>query len=113
MNFYLHCLNIKKCTTVIETGANIYGLLNNNELEKKELFLNDISECNINELLDKTKNFIYIFEFNNEIDIIKSLENLNYEEIVYFRVKSLEKRETNDKIILKFLLKKYYNKILK
>ena len=33
MNFYLHCLNIKKCTTVIETGSNIYGLLNNNELD--------------------------------------------------------------------------------
>jgi len=53
----------KDCTSVFETGvrgvvsswANAYGLLNNNS-DQKILFLNDIQECDISELLDKTKN---------------------------------------------------------
>lgn len=52
----------KDCVSVFETGvrgvvsswANAYGLLNNNS-NKKKLFLNDISKCDIGELLDKTK----------------------------------------------------------
>lgn len=52
-----------KCESVFETGvrgvvstwAFTYGLLNNNK-DKKTIFLNDISPCNINELLEKTNN---------------------------------------------------------
>jgi hypothetical protein len=51
-----------KCESIFETGVRgvvsswvlSYGLLNNNK-DKKYIFLNDISQCNINELLDKTK----------------------------------------------------------
>lgn len=52
-----------ECESVFETGVNevisswafAYGLLNNGK-EKKQLFMNDITYCNIDELLNYTKN---------------------------------------------------------
>ena len=51
-----------ECESIFETGvrgcvsswALVYGLLNNNS-DKKQIILNDISSCNINELLECTK----------------------------------------------------------
>jgi hypothetical protein len=58
------CKYASECESVIEFGvrgcvsswAFTYGLLNNNK-QNKTLFLNDIVECDISELLEKTKNF--------------------------------------------------------
>jgi len=68
----------KKCESVFETGvrgcisswALAKGLLENEKSEKK-LFLNDISTCNISELLDSTQNLpIKIdYEWKNNLEI--------------------------------------------
>lgn len=73
----------KNCTSVFETGvrgvvsswANAYGLLNNNS-EKKLLFLNDISECDISELLNKTENLNIDIKYKwcNNLDLDLKLE---------------------------------------
>ena len=44
-------LGVRKC---VSTWSLIYGLLNNNS-DKKSILVNDILECDINELLDATK----------------------------------------------------------
>jgi hypothetical protein len=77
----------KECDSVFETGvrgcvsswAFLYGLLNSNH-HNKRLFLNDISPCNIDELLEVSKKFDNIninyewknnllLEFNERYDI--------------------------------------------
>jgi len=75
----------KKCDSVLETGvrgcvssyALVYGLLNNQK-EKKNILLNDIEECNINDLLHSCNksnvNINYIWKNNLEIDIIENYD---------------------------------------
>ena len=68
-----------ECESVIELGvrgcvsswAFVYGLLNNNNKNLKSLLLNDISPCDIYELLYKTKNLdIKIsYEWINDLDL--------------------------------------------
>jgi hypothetical protein len=67
----------KECDSVFETGvrdcvsswAFLYGLLDNENGVSKRLFLNDIQECNINELLKLSKDFnIHIkYEWKNNL----------------------------------------------
>ena len=68
----------KECETVIECGvrgcisswALVFGLLNNNK-ETKKILLNDKIECDINELLNETKN-LYItinYQWINNLDL--------------------------------------------
>ena len=67
-----------KCESIIELGvrgcisswAFVYGLLQNN-MNKKKILLNDITPCNINELLQKTQNLdIEItYEWINDLDL--------------------------------------------
>jgi hypothetical protein len=69
-----------ECETILETGvrgcvsswALVYGLLNNNSVNKA-IILNDISPCNINELLARTKDLPIIVQYkwvnNLELDI--------------------------------------------
>ena len=71
----------KECDSVFETGvrgcisswAFLYGLLDNNNNEsKKRFFLNDIVNCDINDLLEISKNFDNInvkYEWKNNLDI--------------------------------------------
>jgi hypothetical protein len=69
-----------ECETILETGvrgcisswALVYGLLNNNS-DKKAIILNDISPCNIDELLARTKDLPIIVQYkwinNLELEI--------------------------------------------
>lgn len=69
-----------ECETILETGvrgcvsswALVYGLLNNNSVNKA-IILNDISPCNINELLACTKDLPIIVQYkwvnNLELEI--------------------------------------------
>jgi len=70
----------KECDSVFETGvrgcisswAFLYGLLDNNNESKKRFFLNDIETCDINDLLEISKNFDNIdvkYEWKNNLDI--------------------------------------------
>ena len=75
-----------ECNSILETGvresisswAFLYGLLNNNNSDNKKLILNDIEECNIDVLLDYTKN---IPSLNISYEWISNLE-LNLKENV-------------------------------
>jgi hypothetical protein len=69
-----------ECETILETGvrgcvsswALVYGLLNNNSVNKA-IILNDISPCNIDELLARTKDLPIIVQYkwvnNLELEI--------------------------------------------
>lgn len=67
-----------ECESIIELGvrgvissfAFVYGLLNNNSNNKK-ILLNDISECNINELLSRTKGLKIDIDYKwiNDLDL--------------------------------------------
>jgi hypothetical protein len=77
----------KECDSVFETGvrgcvsswAFFKGLLDGDRKNKKKLFMNDITNCNINELLSISKNFDIeityewknnlLLEFNQNYDI--------------------------------------------
>jgi len=60
----------RECETILETGvrgcvsswALVYGLLNNNS-DNKAIILNDISPCNVDELLARTKNLPIIVQY--------------------------------------------------
>jgi hypothetical protein len=76
-----------ECDSVFETGvrgtvsswAFLYGLLNNNNNSRKKLFMNDINVCNVNEIVEISKNFNIdinyewknnlLLEFNENYDI--------------------------------------------
>ena len=68
-----------QCESIIELGvrgcisswALLNGLLNNNS-DSKNILLNDINECDINELLDLTKdlNINIKYEWINDLDLI-------------------------------------------
>ena len=76
----------KDCESILETGvrgvvsswALSYGLLCNNSQNKRILF-NDISECNIDEILDCLKDL----NINTSFEWVNNL-NLNLNEIHYF-----------------------------
>lgn len=67
------------CESIIELGvrgcvsswAFVYGLLNNNKQNKK-ILLNDIEKCNIDELLDYTKelDIDVNYEWKNDLDLV-------------------------------------------
>ena len=68
----------KECDSVFETGvrgcvsswAFLYGLLNNKSVNNKCLFLNDIDVCDINELLQVSKQFDNVnvtYEWKNNL----------------------------------------------
>jgi ABC-type Fe3+-hydroxamate transport system substrate-binding protein len=67
-----------ECESIIELGvrrvvsswAFVYGLLNNNKT-KKMILLNDINECNIQELVEKTKdlNVEIKYEWKNDLEL--------------------------------------------
>lgn len=57
----------------------------------------------------KLHNFVCIFEFNSKGKIDDKFELMKDQKIVYYRVKSYENREENDKYCLDKLLKKCYN----
>ena len=75
----------KECESVFETGvrgcvsswALAKGLLENEKFEKK-LFLNDISQCNISELLDSTKSLPITVDYkwinNLQLDLPYSVD---------------------------------------
>jgi len=74
-----------ECETIFETGvrgvisswAFVYGLLNNNKPVKK-LLMNDIDECNVDEILQATKNLKinvdYIWKNNLELDLEETFD---------------------------------------
>jgi hypothetical protein len=76
----------KECESVIELGvrgcvsswAFLYGLLNNNKATKK-LLLNDLTECNVNELVNVARslnvdvNYVWIDDLKLEVDGIYDL----------------------------------------
>jgi hypothetical protein len=76
----------KECESVIELGvrgcvsswAFLYGLLNNNKATKK-LLLNDLTECNVNELVNVARslnvdvNYVWINDLKLEVDGIYDL----------------------------------------
>jgi hypothetical protein len=103
-----------KCDSIIETGvrgcvsswALVYGLLNNN-LTKKKILLNDIEKCNIEELLEFTKNLdIKInYEWTNNLNLIID-ENYDMIFIDTWHVYGQLKRELKkfSKIINKYII---------
>ena len=76
----------KKCNSIFEMGirgcvssyALVYGLLNNNQEGKKNILLNDIVECDINDLLSSCNgldiNINYIWKNNLELDITENYD---------------------------------------
>jgi len=72
------CKYAKECESIIECGvrgcvsswALVFGLLNNNR-EIKKILLNDKIECDINELLNETKNLpIEVsYQWKNDLDL--------------------------------------------
>ena len=80
INEHLHTLSkyASECESIFESGvrgcisswAFINGLLNNNSLHKT-LFMNDIDECNINELLSITKDLPMTikYEWKNNLEL--------------------------------------------
>lgn len=76
----------KECDSVLETGvrgcisswAFLYGLLENNNGIKKKFLLNDIYECDINELVEVSKQFEidvkYEWKNNLLLDITESYD---------------------------------------
>jgi hypothetical protein len=81
------CKYANECDSVFETGvrgcvsswAFLYGLLNNNSsVNKKVLFLNDITSCNIEELLSISKNFDIDVKYEWKNNLLLNL-NKNYD----------------------------------
>lgn len=95
------CEYAKQSTSIFETGvrgvvsswAFSYGLLNNG-MDKKLLFLNDIEKCNIEELLEKTKdlNIDIKYKWCNNLDL-KLEENFDITFIDTWHVYGQLKRE--------------------
>ena len=90
-----------KCESIIELGvrgcisswAFVYGLLNNNSVTKKILF-NDINACDINELLNATKNLDIDVKYQwiNDLDLVIT-ENVDMTFIDTWHVYAQLKRE--------------------
>lgn len=90
-----------KCESIIELGvrgcisswAFVYGLLNNNSIHKK-ILLNDINACDINNILDSTKNLdIDVnYQWINDLDLVIT-ENVDMTFIDTWHVYAQLKRE--------------------
>lgn len=107
----------KECDSVFETGvrgcvsswAFLYGLLNNNNNLPKRMFLNDISECNISELLDAnnniTNNVNIKYEWKNNL-LLDFKENYDITFIDTWHVYGQLKRELDifSKITNKYII---------
>ena len=103
----------KECDSVFETGvrgcvsswAFLYGLLQNNT--QKRLFLNDISECNIRELLEVSKQFNInvTYEWKNNL-LLTFNENYDITFIDTWHVYGQLKRELDkfSKITNKYII---------
>jgi len=73
----------QECSSVFETGvrgvvtsyAILFGLINNNSNNKKNILLNDLLECDINEFMEISKPYDisinYIWKNNLEIDFLE------------------------------------------
>lgn len=105
----------KECNSVFETGvrgcvsswAFLYGLLNNNVGHKK-LFLNDITVCNIDELLAVSKKFDNInvkYEWKNNL-LLELNENYDITFIDTWHIYGQLKRELSkfSKITNKYII---------
>jgi hypothetical protein len=106
----------KECNSVFETGvrgcvsswAFLYGLLNNENGVSKKLFLNDINECNIMELLNLANGFNNIsvnYEWKNNL-LLEINENYDITFIDTWHVYGQLKRELNKfaKITNKYII---------
>jgi len=108
------CKYASKCESVIECGvrkcvsswALLYGLLQNNQNNKK-LLLNDISYCNIEELLNNTStlNIEIKYDWSSNLDLIID-SNYDLVFIDTWHVYGQLKRELNKfgKIINKYII---------
>jgi len=106
----------KECDSVFETGvrgcvsswAFLYGLLDNKSTNKKCLFMNDISVCDVEELLHVSKNFDNInvtYEWKNNL-LLDFKENYDITFIDTWHVYGQLKRELNkfSKITNKYII---------
>jgi hypothetical protein len=106
----------KECDSVFETGvrgcvsswAFLYGLLDNKSTNKKCLFMNDISVCDVEELLHVSKNFENInitYEWTNNL-LLDFKENYDITFIDTWHVYGQLKRELNkfSKITNKYII---------
>ena len=95
-----------ECDSILELGvrgcisswAFVNGLLNNNiNNNKKKLFLNDIKNCNIKELLDCTSNtnLIINYKWCNDLDLDFKDETFDLVFIDTWHVYGQLKRELN------------------
>jgi len=92
-----------QCESIIELGvrgcvsswALVYGLLNNNS-KRKQILLSDLTECNITELLEYTKNTDVRIEYIwiNDLDL-QILSNVDLTFIDTWHVYGQLKRELN------------------
>jgi len=104
----------KECESVLELGirgcvssyAFVFGLLNNNSSNKK-IFLNDLKECNIDELLNLTKdlNIKIDYQWINDLEL-NITENFDLTFIDTWHVYGHLKRELNkfSKITNKYII---------
>ena len=104
----------QECESIIELGvrgcisswAFVFGLLNNNKKIKK-ILLNDITECDINELLNITKDLDIITEYNwiNDLEL-NITENVDLVFIDTWHVYGQLKRELDkfSKITNKYII---------
>ena len=95
----------KECDSVFETGvrgcvsswAFLYGLLDSNNTTHKRYFLNDVVQCDIQELLDVSKQFDNIsvnYEWKSNL-ILELNDNYDLTFIDTFHVYGQLKRELN------------------
>jgi len=91
---------------VVSTYAFVYGLLNNNSLNKK-ILLNDITKCNITELLKHTDNLkIDInYEWINDLDLeIKENYDLTFIDTWHVYGQLIRELEKFSKVTNKYII---------
>jgi hypothetical protein len=106
----------KECDSVFETGvrgcvsswAFLYGLVDNQNNSQKRLFLNDITKCDINELLNSANSFNNIsinYEWKNNL-LLELNENYDITFIDTWHVYGQLKRELDkfSKITNKYII---------
>ena len=104
-----------ECDSVFETGvrgcvstyAFVYGLLNGNNNIRKKIFMNDINNCNVNEILEISKNFDIDIRYEWKNNLLLELdENYDITFIDTWHVYGQLKRELNkfSKITNKYII---------
>lgn len=76
----------KECDSVFETGvrgcisswAFLYGLLDGNNQNKKTLFMNDITPCDINDLIQSSKDMEIVIKYEWKNNLLLDLDQ-NYD----------------------------------